>query len=233
MNSKTRRKLEMGRRALDFSRDHPDPSAGSAATLARLEERLGRAEKLAAQQRDGILQSRAATARKKELRRTMKQAHLEHLASVAAIASREVPELATKFVLPRRVNTYLAFRTAARGMEAEAESRKELLVKHGLSETVLQALTAALNEFDAVVEQGSDGRVAHVGASAELDSVADEIVQVVKVMDGLNHFRFAGEVELMASWKAASNVFATPQPAEPKPETGGAAPSGGGVRPAA
>ena len=216
MNAKTRRKLEMGARALDFSRAHPDGSPGYAAALARLEDRLARADHLATQQRDGILEVRTATARKRDLRRTMKQAHLGHLASVAEVASREVPELAQKFVLPRRANTYLAFRTAARGMEAEAESRKELLVKHGLAESVLQGLGQALSEFDAVVEQGSQGRLAHVGASAELDTVADEVVQVVKVMDGLNRFRFANDPESLAGWESSSNAFGPLRPGAAK-----------------
>jgi hypothetical protein len=232
MNAKARRKLEMGARALEFSRTHPDASPGYAAALARLEDRLNRARALASQQRDGILQSRTATARKRELRRTMKEAHLQHLASVARIASDEVPELEQKFVLPQATNSYLAFQTAARGMEAEAVSRKELLVKHELSETVLQALTQALDEFDGMMEQGSQGRVAHVGASFELDAVADEIVQVVKVMNGLNRFRFARDGELLRSWQAASDIVATPQPADDKPVPGGSRP-GGEVRPAA
>jgi hypothetical protein len=41
---------------------------------------------------------RAASARKLELRRSMRQAHLAHLAQAARIAAREVPELAQKFV---------------------------------------------------------------------------------------------------------------------------------------
>jgi hypothetical protein len=233
MNAKTRRKIEMGKRALDFSRAHPDGSPGYAAALARLEDRLTRADHLASQQRDGILEARVATARKRDLRRTMKQAHLGHIASVAEAASREEPELAQKFVLPRRANSYLAFRTAARGMEAEAENRKELLVKHGLSEPVLQALAVALDQFDTVVEQGSHGRLAHVGASAELDTVADEVMQVVKVMNGLNRFRFANAPESLAAWESASNTVATPRPAPEGVTPQDPLPAGGEVRPAA
>ena len=47
MNAKVRRKLEMGRRAHEFSRANPDASAGYVAALARLEERLARADALA------------------------------------------------------------------------------------------------------------------------------------------------------------------------------------------
>jgi hypothetical protein len=233
MNAKSRRKIEMGKRALEWSRAHPDASPGYAAAVSRLEDRLNRADQLAEQQRVGILEVRRATVRKRELRRTMKQAHLDHLASVAEVASTEDPELAEKFVLPRRVNTYLAFRTAARGLAAEAESRKELLVKHGLSETVLQGLTQSLDEFDTVVEQGTQGRAAHVGASTELDTVANEVVQVVNVMDGLNRFRFGKDGELLAAWENVSNVLATPRPAPAKPGSNGGPSTGNEVRPAA
>jgi hypothetical protein len=133
--------------------------------------------------------------------------------------------------------TYLAFRTVARGMAAEAQTRKGLLVKYGLADTVFDSLTQELEQFDAAVEQGTQGRRAHVGASAELDTVADEVVQVVKVMDGLNRFRFAKDAESLAAWASASNVLATPRPpAGPEPVPGtpeGPAPAGGEVRPAA
>ena len=60
MNAKSRRRIEMGTRALDFSRAHPDASPGYTAAVTRLEERLARAEQLATQQREGTLQVRAA-----------------------------------------------------------------------------------------------------------------------------------------------------------------------------
>ena len=72
----------MGARALDFSRAHPDASPGYTAAMTRLEERLARGEQLASQQREGLLEVRAATARKMELRRAMRQAHLSHLAEL-------------------------------------------------------------------------------------------------------------------------------------------------------
>jgi len=61
MDARVRRKLDMGARALEFGHAHPLESPGYAATIVRLEERLGRADMLATQQRDGILAVRAAT----------------------------------------------------------------------------------------------------------------------------------------------------------------------------
>jgi hypothetical protein len=237
MKATTRRKLEMGQRALEFSQSHPDASPGYAAAVTSLTERLARAEQVAAQQRDGVLQVRAATGRKKELRQMMTQAQLHHLARVAEVAAQESPELPRKIALRLENNSYLAFRTVARGMAAEAQTQKELLVKYGLADTVFDGLTQSLDQFDTAVEEGTQGRRAHVGASAELGALANEIVQVVKVMDGLNRFRFAKDPESLAAWESASNVVATPRAAPvSKPEPGtpeGPVPAGGEVRPAA
>lgn len=110
MSALTRRKLEMGQRALEFSRANPDASPGYAAALARLEERLVRGEQLAAQQREGILQVRTASAAKRDLRRTIKRSHIRHLARVADVAAREAPDLAPeKFRVRRESNPYSRF----------------------------------------------------------------------------------------------------------------------------
>jgi hypothetical protein len=57
------------------------------------------------------------------------------------------------------------------------------------------------------VERFTSRRAAHVGASAELDVVARDVVHIVTVMDGLNRARFAEDAELLAAWESASNTF--------------------------
>lgn len=216
MNAQVRRRMEMGARALDFSRAHPDPSPGYAASVAQLADCLTRAEQLATQQREGIRLVHTASTRKGILRRKMREGHFSHLAHVAEAAAREVPELADQFVLTQATRPFLAFRTAARAMAAEAQNRRELLEKYGLAGTVLESLTEALDEFDAATEQGTEGRRAHVGASAELKAAANEVVQIVNRMDGFNRVRFADDPESLAAWESASNVFAAPH-SEVKP----------------
>ncbi len=229
MNAKSRRIVEMGKRALKFSQDHPDPSPGYAAALARLENRLARAQQLATQQLEGILEVRAATAQKIKLRRLMRRTQLAHIASVADSAAIEMPELARRFAAPPEGSPYVVFRTAARSLVAEAQNQKELLVRHGLTDTVLESLVQSLDEFDQAIEQGSEGRRSHVGASAELDAVSDEIALIVRVMDGLNGFRFANDAESLAGWKSSSNTFPAPSNTS-KPTV---PPVSGEVRPAA
>jgi hypothetical protein len=49
MDKGTRRKLEMGRRALEFARAHPDTNPAYLAAVARLERLLARAAELEAE----------------------------------------------------------------------------------------------------------------------------------------------------------------------------------------
>jgi hypothetical protein len=96
-------------------------------------------------------------------------------------------------------------------MSAEAQSQKELLVKHGLLDSVLESLSHNLDQFDRAVEQGTDARRAHVGASAELDALAEELTQVVRLMDGINRTRTADDPDSLAQWQSASNIIGPPR----------------------
>src|SRR3954469_5475206 len=121
MNAKSRRKIEMGERVLRFTEQYKDPSPGYAAVVALLKDRIARADRLAHQQESGRNEVRGATKLKKELRQLMMEAHLHHLSNVAELAEGDNPETVQKLTSPPRATTYLAFRTAASGMAAEAE----------------------------------------------------------------------------------------------------------------
>jgi hypothetical protein len=232
MKAATRRTIEMATRVLNFSRAHPDESQGYAAALARLEKTLAQAEIVASRQRDGINALRSATARKRELRRKIRRTQLFHLARVAESAASEVPDMAQKFLLIREAVPYLAFRTAARGMSAEAQTQKELLVKHGLLDSVLQDLSHSLDQFDQAVEQGTDARRTHIGASADLDALADELIQIMRLMDGSNRYRFSDNPDSLAEWESARTTFA-PSRSGNQPTSPQTPPPAGEIKPAA
>jgi hypothetical protein len=227
MNAEIRRKQERGTRVLLFTREHPDPSAGFAAAQKRLEEAVARGEELFAQQRDGVIGERAANARKRGLQANEMGISLDHLHRVAVVASGELPELARKFVLPDR-NGFKAFRNAAGAIAKAAEAEKELLVRHGLSESVLTTLVQAIGEFDQAVEQAVTARHGHIGARAELETVVQEQAQLVNVLDGIYRLQFTSDAEKLAAWESASTVFgpdrvrpkAPTPPTQPAPGTG-------------
>jgi len=229
MNASTRRKLDMGARALGFSKAHPDESQGYITVVAQLEQLLTRADQLDRRQREGVVAVRAATARKQDLRHRMRRQQLVHVAAAAQRAAKELPELSQKFVLLRETVPYVTFRTLASTIATEAQNHKDLLVRHGMVERVLDSVVESLSAFDRTVEQGNEGRRIHVLASAELHVVADEVMQIVRVIDGLNRFRFAEEPELLRGWQSASNIVDVPHPSEDD----GEGDAGGEVKPAA
>jgi len=242
MNAVSRRKIEMGMRALEFSRAHPDADAGYAVAAAKLEQLVARAAEAATAQRDGIVDVRAASARKAELRRTMLSVHIAHLAQVGREAGGEEHELGKTFRPKPGKLSYLGFRTEAGRMAAEAEAHREVLVRHGLAASVLEEFAQRLEEFDAAVALGNAGRTAHRGATEELKVVAGGIVRAVRVMDGRNRQRFAGDQQLLAQWISATTVLGRPRPSpagipqepgELGPGGTGSPPPSGDVRPAA
>ena len=225
MDAEIRRRFEMGIRALEFSKAHPDPSAGYATAVARLEERLNQAHTLLAVQRAGTIEQSQAVAMKAKLRRFMRRSILRHVAQVAAVASKEEPELVQKFQFPTRNTNYLVFLNAAEGIAREAQARKELLIRHGLAEPVLDSLVQTLEQLNGVSEQGIAAHRTHVGAGAELVIVLRDAAQLVRVLDGLNRYRFRDDALALAEWQSATNVLGPmhfsvvegPKPEEQKP----------------
>ena len=197
----------MGGGVLGFSIKRPDSSPGWVSALERLKQGLDQAEVFAGRQLEGLQAVHAAAEEKARLRRMLRSTHLSHLVRVGRLATRENPELAQKFVFRPGTSTAVAFRTAARSLAAEAETHRELLVKHGLGEAVLEHLVRALDQFDAAIERGREGRQLHVGATAELRAVTNEIAEIVKVMDGLVRYRYMNDHEALAAWETASNVI--------------------------
>jgi len=194
-------------RALEFCQAHPNPSTGYTAAVAELAELLVRSQQLTDLHRQGVAEVRAATVHKRKLRRSIRQNHMRHVGLAALRAAREVPELVEDFELAREPIPYLAFENLARAVVAQAEGRKELLVKHGMVEQVLVGMKDGLSQFGQAMQRAAEGRRIHIAAAVELDVVSGEEVGLVKLID--SHFRvsFATDPDLMAAWKSASNVI--------------------------
>jgi hypothetical protein len=206
MNAELRRRFEMAVRVRDFLRAHPTEGA-EAAALTHLEQLLGRVDALIALQQDGILASRAATLQRAQLRLTLQSTLLRYLARVGTVAARENPELGAIFRLPHVRITDQAFLTLARAMVQNAAAHKQLLTSRGLSEKLLDEVSAAVGEFEKSLEATRAGRREHVGATADLRAVAAEISEQVLLIDGLVRYRFGDDAMLMGSWASARNVL--------------------------
>ncbi len=225
MNADVRSKLEMATRALEFCRAHPSDDAGYLKQVENLEELLNRAEGLAARQRAGQIAEHAGAARRMELRDQLHDQLLRHLVRVGELAAKEHPELIGKFQLPSTNATNKTYLVAAKAMLAEGQANKDTLTKYGLSEAMLQDLAQAIQEFEATIESGSAGRESHVGARADLDAVAAELMRAVEVLNTFNRRRFRGDAELLAAWDAARLVIGPRTRRKPPEATEGTAPT--------
>jgi hypothetical protein len=230
MLADSRRKIEMGVRALEFSQAHSDTEPAMTATVARLEQLLSRAKQSATVQRDGLIHVHAAAERKEELHGQMRAGPIAHLAEVGRAAAREEHELGKAFVFRPGASTHFAFLTAARSMALAAQENRELLTRYGLSQSVLDEFVQMIDQFEAAMALGHEGRTAHVGATRELRALGTEIVRTVRVMDARNRQRFGQDELLLGSWISASTVLGRSRRVA-APE--GGPPAGGEVSPAA
>ena len=205
MNAQDRRKLSMAVRALEFSQAQPSTDPGYAAIVARLERDIDLAGQLIVEENDGHTGEDAGQASREAFRSTIARL-LSHLAHVAATAGKTDPELAKKFprIPQRSPNRVLIGK--AESMLAAATVEKDLLVANGLGVTFLDDLAAAMAAYDKSTGTAHSGRISHVGARADLPVVVSECVALVRILDGLNRERFAGDPKLLAAWMSARNV---------------------------
>ena len=152
-------------RSVNFCDAQSDTDAGHVVSVERLKQVKAQMEQVAAMQRAGLIDVHTGAVEKRRLRREMLAGPIAHLTEVGGLAGREHPDLVNKFRYKPSGITYVAHRTAARSMQAEAETNKEVLAKYGLSEAVLEVFGQLLDQFDAAVKLGSDGRAAHIGAT--------------------------------------------------------------------
>jgi hypothetical protein len=217
-------------RVVNWTSTHPDDEPGTAVLVAQLGALAVRIGQVIREQRSGLIDVRAASARKGELRRAMLSLPITHLAQIGALAAREQHELGKVFRFKPTAGSFVAFQSAARAMLAEAHTHKEVLVQHGLSESVLAGFERQLDEFDAAVRLGLDGRTVHTAATRELAQLTKEVGRVVRAMDARNRQRFQADRAALEQWLSARKVLGTPRPSEGE----GATPEAGAdVRPAA
>src|SRR5947199_225959 len=113
--------------------------------------------------------------------------------------------------MPPPNTTHQGLLTMSRAILERATAQKELLVKLGMSEQVLDELTTALGQYEDTLQATSAGRREHVGARADLKVVAADVSKQLRLLDKVVRYRFGDNAELMGAWESARNV------AEPGP----------------
>ena len=231
MQAHIRRKLAMAARALDFAQAHPFTDPSYTTLVARLQDRIARADALVVQQIEGHTAEHAAIVQRDALRDTIRRVQLRHLVALAEMASRDHPELVGKFVNPNPRAPHKVVVTAARALITAATPYQDLFVSLGLSPTFLTDLTQTIAQFDQATEGAHTGRRAHVGARADLVIAAEDCVRLVGLLDGVYKIRFRTDAESLAAWESSKNVVGPykSKPAASAPVPAPVDPAGGPV----
>jgi hypothetical protein len=87
-----------------------------------------------------------------------------------------------------------------------AQNHKELLQGYGLPEGMLERIAEAVDRYEVAVTGKSNALASRVGATADLDAVVEDIMEVVRHVNALNSLRFRDDPEKLAAWKSARNV---------------------------
>ena len=218
MKTQTRLKLDTGGAVEELCRLHPDDNPAGKALAERLFVLNDRAGILAQQQRAGTLEVKAIVVEKANIRRAIRL-DLEALHRITDAASIAEPEVAVRFALPGKSVNHQAFLATTRAALAQAQASKALLVGYGMPENLLDGIAEGIVQYERAMTGKANARGVHVGASADLDEVADDIMEVVRHLDAINSVRFRDNAELLAAWKSARNVPwpSTREPAPPPP----------------
>ena len=207
MNKLLRIRLDMATRVRDFLRAHKTDVVGEGSELARLEELVQRADELVAKQRAGLAAARSTTKQRSGIRDTLQTALLKYLRAVSLAAAKENTDLLAQFELPHRNVSHRGFLAAVKVMLVKAIEQKDLLVSHGMKPSLLDDLGTTLAEFEKTLEGSRAGRRDHMGATADLKAITAEILEQVRVLDGLMWYRFRDNAELMGEWAGVRNVL--------------------------
>jgi hypothetical protein len=221
VNISTRRIVDMAVRVRDFCRTHTDPTnAGYTAAVARLEDRLTRIQVLAEQQVSGRLTVTGAVATTQDLRKEILET-VTLLIGVARAAAREEPDLRAGITRLPVNASHQELLTRARVAVDTAGTHRDLLVKYGMAENLVEQFSAKLDEFEQVVNERNAGRAAHVGARGDLPIVKQEIMDLIGQIGAITRYRYRQDAESLAAWNSARNVAwpLKPEKEEPTPDS--------------
>jgi len=210
MNRLVGRRLNMAVRVRDFCETNPSADPNFVSVFGRLKEAIDRMVALGSRQVNGLLSRHASTVNRRAIRRQLRNDLLPHLVTIARDASAEKPTLAQEFVVPGHGLSSARFHAAAQAMLDKGAAEKELLIKHGLSDKLLDDLAAAVADFEASISVTNTSREDHIAARSALERGSEELLQLVDMMDGVNRYRFRKDPELLTAWNAAKHVVSGP-----------------------
>jgi hypothetical protein len=158
----------------------------------------------ALRQSTGKSSAREGTSSKSALRDELLR-RLEAISRTARVIAYTTPGLESKFRVPRSIGDQ-ALILLARAFASDAAPLKDQFVKRGLAATFIEDLNADIEEFETAINRKSQGKEAHVSATAGIDDSIEHGMQTVRELDALVRNLFADDPMTLAAWQSASHV---------------------------
>jgi hypothetical protein len=147
----------------------------------------------------------AQVAKERVLRNALKLNQMRPIATIAAAQLRQVPEF-TALKMPPANSTSRALIAWAGAMSDAASVYDKTFIAAGLPADFITRLHDAANALnDAMANRGAT-KSAQSGATAGLSAETARGRQAVKVLDSLVEPQIAGNIALLAQWKAAKRI---------------------------
>ncbi|MGH7617735.1 MAG: hypothetical protein ACREPM_10935 [Gemmatimonadaceae bacterium] len=147
----------------------------------------------------------AQVAKERVLRNALKLNQMRPIATVAAAQLRQVPEF-TALKMPPANSTSRALIAWAGAMSEAATAYDKTFITAGLAADFITRLHDAANALsDAIANRGAT-KSTQSGATAGLSAETARGRQAMKVLDSIVEPQIAGNIALLAQWKAAKRI---------------------------
>ena len=209
MKSLEVRKYNMLTRVRDFGTARADlfpPGSLGARTFGEIGAIVDRLNASVTSERSGRRAARQGVVSKATARARLRQA-LEAVSRTARGIAVDTPDILVKFQMPGPTDAELT--AAARQFASDAAPLSAAFVGHGLPESFVADLQAALAAFERAVSGGATGRETHVGARADITAALNQAFDTLRRLDAIVENRVGGDPNATAAWRVARNVGRT------------------------
>ena len=207
MDTLETKRIEMFRNVRELGSEHtaqfPAGSYGRE-LFGRLDAVISGLEEHALRQSTGKSSVREGISSKAAVRDELWR-RLEAISRTARVIAFTSPGLEEKFRLTRGIGDQ-ALIQLARTFAADAEPLKAEFIRRGMVATFIEDLREETEEFADAINLKSQGRSAHVAASAEIDELIEQGMRTVRELDAIFRNVFADDPSTLAAWESASHV---------------------------
>jgi hypothetical protein len=126
----------------------------------------------------------------------------------------DTPGLEDKFRLPRMPKDQELL-SAARAFAADAQPLAAEFARRGLPTDFLADLASDIESFEQAVNRKTEGRAAHVAATAAIDNLIEDGMKRLRQLDTVVRNIFADDPATLAAWVSASHVERAPRRKQP------------------